>query len=211
LQSSPSTQPILLPGIDSLNHARGQPVSWVVTYPDTPGIKAESKETPNISLVLHTPAAPGQELLNNYGAKPNSELILGYGFSLSNNPDDTIILKIGGMDGKKWEVGRSARGVEGLWDEIVRSISPDPESSPTYEDHLDAAGALEDMIQTLLDRLPMNNRGDPGIRPEVASMFQDYVEGKNYTQILLSAMCLDLLVTHTRTTSYFDISHRICL
>ncbi|RDB19824.1 Ribosomal lysine N-methyltransferase set10 [Hypsizygus marmoreus] len=177
LQSSPTTKPVLLPGIDSLNHARGQPVSWVVSYPDA---TVADKESPSIALVLHTPATRGQELLNNYGAKPNSELILGYGFSLSNNPDDTIVLKVGGINGKKWEVGRSARGADGLWDEIVHSIKHDPESPPNYEDHLDAAGALLDMIQTMLDRLPSDqwDHSHVDIRPEVAVMLHDYVEGQ---------------------------------
>lgn len=187
LQSSPSTQPVLLPGIDSLNHARGQPVSWVVSYPEKTELDT-SKETPNISLVLHTPAVPGQELLNNYGAKPNSELILGYGFSLPGNPDDTIILKIGGMDGKKWEVGRSASGVEGLWDEILHSIRQDLASSPTYEDHLDAAGALKEMIQALLDRLPTNDGKDAGIRTDISGMWQDYVEGECYPWLVVSQL-----------------------
>lgn len=147
-------------------------MSWVVSYPN----EIESKGAPSISLVLHTHAVTGQELLNNYGAKPNSELILGYGFSLPDNPDDTIILKIGGIDGKKWEVGRSGSGVDGLWDEILQSIRQDPTSSPTYEDYLDATGALEDMIQAVLDRLPTGTHA--GLRAEVADMLQNYVEGE---------------------------------
>lgn len=138
--------------------------------------------------MLHTPSVPGQELLNNYGAKPNSELILGYGFSLPDNSDDTIILKIGGMDGKKWEVGRSASGVEGLWDEILHSIKQDPASSPTYEDHLDAAGALEEMIQAKLDRLPTDGGKDAGIRPDISGMWQDYVEGERYLWLVVSQL-----------------------
>lgn len=178
LQSSPSNKPVLLPGIDSLNHGRGQPVSWVVSYPDTNGTEMASK-TPNISLVLHTPASRGQELLNNYGAKPNSELILGYGFTLPQNPDDTIVLKIGGIDGQKWEVGRSAKGVDGVWNEIVCSFQEHPESLPTYEDHLSAAGALIEMVETLLNRLPSDTSSPQraGVRPEVLSMLHDYVEG----------------------------------
>lgn len=164
---------MLLPGIDALNHGRKQPVSWIVSYPE---IDADSTKVPKISLVLHNSFTRGQELLNNYGAKPNSELILGYGFALSQNPDDTIVLKIGGSS-KKWEIGRSARGAEGLWNEILTSIQQTPDS-PNYEDHLDAAGAMLDMLQTLLDRLPpdRDDRG-VGMRPEVAVMLDYYVEG----------------------------------
>lgn len=186
LRPSPSTDPILLPGIDSLNHARGQPVSWVVSHPDANDTEALIKE-PSISLVLHTSAIPGQELYNNYGAKPNSELILGYGFSLPENPDDTIVLKIGGIEGKKWEVGRAARGASGLWTEILESITQDPNLPPNYEDQLDAAGILMEMSQTFLDRLPSTNGSEERIemRPEVALMLHNYVEGTHSSSKLI--------------------------
>ncbi|KAG6885606.1 hypothetical protein C0993_012353 [Termitomyces sp. T159_Od127] len=176
---SPDTKPILLPGIDALNHGRKQPVSWNVSYPDA---DLASTKTAKISLILHSSFTRGQELLNNYGAKPNSELILGYGFALSHNPDDTIVLKIGGSS-KKWEIGRSARGAEGLWNEILASVQQTPDS-PNYEDHLDAAGTMLDMLQTLLDRLPPD-RDDRGVdmRPEVAVMLDYYVEGEHFLLI----------------------------
>jgi hypothetical protein len=34
---------------------------------------------------------------NNYGPKPNEELLLGYGFVLSPNPDDVLPLRLGGI------------------------------------------------------------------------------------------------------------------
>lgn len=177
LLSTSSTEPILLPGIDSLNHARGQPVSWVVTYPD----EANNAPEPSVSLVLHNPTPAGSELFNNYGAKPNSELILGYGFSLSENPDDTIILKIGGggSNTKKWEVGRSARGADGLWQEVLSLVKGDSQEETTYEDELDASSMLGQMVRAVIDRLPEPGRSlDPGqIRPEVVNMFRDYIEG----------------------------------
>ena len=55
-----------------------------------------SRSEPALALVLHTPTSRGHELLNNYGPKPNAELILGYGFALPHNPDDTIVLRLGG-------------------------------------------------------------------------------------------------------------------
>ncbi|KAJ3932166.1 MAG: SET domain protein [Lentinula lateritia] len=176
LLSSPSTEPILLPGIDSLNHARGQPVSWVVTYPN------ELNQTPEpcVSLILHSPTPASSELFNNYGAKPNSELILGYGFSLAENPDDTIILKIGGggSNTKKWEIGRSLRGAEGLWTEVLSLISQD--TTYNYEDELDASSTLGEMIRAVIEKLPTSKRSlDPGqIRPDVIEMFRNYLEGQ---------------------------------
>lgn len=175
--SSPSTQPILIPGVDALNHARGHPVSWLVTFPDDNDSTGGSPP-PIISLVIHSPGVHGQELFNNYGPKPNSELILGYGFSIAHNPDDTIVLKIGGIGGNKWEIGRNAQCVEGLWKEILSSFCQSSEEAPTYEDVLDASGMLQEMVQTLIERLPANAPPEAqGIRPEVAMMLSHYLEG----------------------------------
>ncbi|KAG7097316.1 hypothetical protein E1B28_004677 [Marasmius oreades] len=177
LSTSPSIEPILLPGIDSINHARGKPVSWVVTYPNH-----ESPSTPpTISLKIHYPVSAGDEIFNNYGVKPNSELVLGYGFSISENPDDTILLKVGGggVHAKRWEVGRQARGADGLWAEILSFISENEDA--TYEDHLDASAMLTDMVDRLTSQLPplKNKSFDPNtVRPEVVKMYHDYIEGQ---------------------------------
>ncbi|KAK0206753.1 SET domain protein [Desarmillaria ectypa] len=166
LQLSPSTEPVLLPGVDALNHARAQPVSWVVTYHD---------DTENISLVIHTSASAGEELFNNYGAKPNSEFILGYGFSLPNNPDDTILLKIGD---KKWEVGREAKGADQVWDAFLLFASQNP--VPDYEDYLEAAAVLDVAAHHLMKRLPADKGPSARLemRPEVMAMLHDYLEGQ---------------------------------
>lgn len=37
----------------------------------------------------------GEEVFNNYGAKPNDELLLGYGFLLEDNPEDFVSVKLG--------------------------------------------------------------------------------------------------------------------
>lgn len=137
--------------------------------------------------MIHSPTPAGSELLNNYGPKPNSELILGYGFSIPQNPDDTIVLSIGGVQDtakQKWEVGRGANGVDGLWAQVLDAVSQTPtsekdsEESPAkrFEDQLDAAGMLGQMCQAYLDRLPdpANTRN---IRPNVQGMLEHYVEG----------------------------------
>ncbi|KAH8830266.1 SET domain protein [Flagelloscypha sp. PMI_526] len=61
--------PVLIPGLDSFNHARDQDISWIGASPDDP----------SITLLQHKVAIVGQELFIDYGPKPNSELILGYG------------------------------------------------------------------------------------------------------------------------------------
>lgn len=152
-----------------------------MTYPteseSTPATSAIKE--PTISLVLHNKTLAGEELLNNYGPKPNAELILGYGFSLPNNPDDTILLKIGGLE-NRWEIGRSAQGAEALWDEVLQFMtSSDEEEREAYEAQLDAADMLPDMVQTLLRKLPSETGPEDGsLRPEVASMLRDYIQGE---------------------------------
>jgi hypothetical protein len=159
----------------------------------------------SVSLVLHSKTLAGHELCNNYGPKPNSELILGYGFSLPANPDDTIVLKIGGSGFRtlqeanddhengfgKWEVGRGAKGAEDVWKQVLRivsvaghatdasdaSTSTSGETVRNYEDELEAAEILHDMVQSLIDRLPAQVPTGSELRPAVEKMLHHYLEG----------------------------------
>ncbi|KAI0065824.1 SET domain-containing protein [Artomyces pyxidatus] len=179
-----SSEPVLLPGVDSLNHARGQPVSWVVNSLD-PSTSPESALS--ISLVSHAAFPAGAEVFNNYGPKPNAELILGYGFATPENPDDTIVLKIGGhgaQGGNKWEVGRDARGIEGLWEEIVAAVrshategEQDEDAPSEWDIMLEAAELLTSMSTMLLSRLPEPSSSG-AVRPDVAMMIEYYVSGQ---------------------------------
>ena len=155
-----------------------------------------------LSLVIHSAARPGEELLNNYGAKPNSELILGYGFSLEGNPDDTIVLSIGGgpttstsdsEEKRRWEVGRSARGIEGIWNHVLDVISSASQSEEVeesvaagFENQLDAASMLSEMCRSYLGRLPqvpsLSDTPCPEMRTEVLTMFVHYIEGTGFFQ-----------------------------
>lgn len=145
---------------------------------------SDSDRAQAISLVLRKGTPSGQELFNNYGPKPNAELILGYGFSLPNNPDDTIVLKIGGGDSAggpvaprpKFEVGRNASGAELVWNAVLAAICGDPEEK-TVEDELDAAEMLVEMAESLLKRIPQPKEAGYDIRPEVATMLEHYLEG----------------------------------
>jgi len=194
--ASKDSYPVLFPGVDSLNHARGRPVSWVVDPLPLIDPSGGLGQQLGLSLVIHSRARPGEELLNNYGAKPNSELILGYGFSLECNPDDTIVLGIGGgpmgstpspEDKKRWEVGRNARGVEGVWHHVLDVVSsasrPEAEepAATKFENQLDAAGTLMEMCQSYLGRLPqipdVPDVLAPEVRREVLTMFSHYIEG----------------------------------
>ena len=180
------SDPVLLPGVDTLNHARGQPVSWISQTAPPPSASESDKAqfVPRLTIVLRVPTPAGQELFNNYGPKPNAEFLLGYGFTLPNNPDDTILLKIGGSAStNRFTVGREAKGADALWKELLRAVRPgeevDVDHVDDYEHLLDASGALQDMVDALLVKLPKmgDARGKESIRPQVATMFEHYVEG----------------------------------
>ncbi|WVQ85339.1 hypothetical protein IAT38_007504 [Cryptococcus sp. DSM 104549] len=86
------SKPVLLPGVDIFNHARGQPILWLSSLTT---LSSSPTPVPAISLVSTQPSTSGKQLFNNYGAKPNEELLLGYGFILPSNPDDVVILRLG--------------------------------------------------------------------------------------------------------------------
>ncbi|GMK54051.1 hypothetical protein CspeluHIS016_0106370 [Cutaneotrichosporon spelunceum] len=117
--------PVLLPGLDLLNHKRGQAITWLSSK-----IPSSKGDIEAISFI-----SPGQEtgeVFNNYGARGNESLLLGYGFVIPSNTDDTLVLQLGGMSdeivaalekqgleaGKRFEVGRD--GV--LPQELVRTV-----------------------------------------------------------------------------------------
>ncbi|TFL05437.1 hypothetical protein BDV98DRAFT_610907 [Pterulicium gracile] len=167
-------------------------ISSTPTLQSTPDFHPISRES--ISIVPHRTARSGEELVNNYGVKPNSELILGYGFSLPFNLEDTI---------RKWEVGRGARGAEEVWGVVLEKVKgasqgqngrqdkenkeikpPGDEKEdamPAYKDKREAAQMLADMVETLLDRLPADKAGAKraaAMRPEIAQMLHDYIAGQ---------------------------------
>lgn len=203
----PDSYPVLIPGVDALNHARAQPVSWVVTSPTSAQhgntSTSISASTSSISLVTHNASSAGTEIFNNYGAKPNSELLLGYGFTLPANPDDTIVLKIGGTRdttttntnaaaaaATAHEVGREARGAAAVWGAIVDAVRAEEEEgeeeTPEWQIILDSADMLRSMTKSLLARLPTppTTTEVPGpeepraLRGDVEEMIRHYVSGQ---------------------------------
>jgi len=158
----------------------------------------------SISLKENSAASAGTELFNNYGPKPNSSLILGYGFSLENNPDDTIILKIGGQATQhaqelSHEIGRNAANVGALWSNVralmVENMGhqdggeeDEAGFAQGIETDLQTCEVLEDMVSDLINRLPPLEavRENPKVRQEVLIMWKHYVQGQR--EILASLL-----------------------
>jgi hypothetical protein len=166
-----------------------------------------STSASSISLVTHSASKPGTEIFNNYGVKPNSELLLGYGFTLPANPDDTIVLKIGGTRDSPststdapaaaahagYEVGREARGATAVWDAIVNAVKTveggEEEEAPEWQTILDSADMLRSMTESLLGRLPRpvprpvppevpGPEAVGSLRGDVVEMIRHYVSGQ---------------------------------
>jgi len=196
LRTANSSHPILLPGIDCLNHAPSVAVSWIIGPSRSTAASAlispSSTKNSNlaVNLVLHTLTKAGGEMFNNYGPKPNSELILGYGFAICRNPSDTIVLQIGvggthtsQEERKKFEIGRDASGANLLWEEVLILDAPSSGTTEnTYDDYLRGAEKLGHMVFQLLDNLPKVRRTEFHENMKSTSDPQDmlryYVEGQ---------------------------------
>ncbi|RPB02547.1 SET domain-containing protein [Choiromyces venosus 120613-1] len=74
------TMPVLFPLIDSLNHYPITKITW------------QPSDT-SLSIISGAGVLAGAEVYNNYGPKPNEELLMGYGFTLPENPFDSVLLK----------------------------------------------------------------------------------------------------------------------
>jgi len=114
---------------------------------------------------------------------------------IPSNPEDTIVLKLGGSV-RRHEIGRdlmsSADGgaMKDLWAEVetmVLTSGEDDESVTSmeggWEVTLEVCEALEDMVGRKLDALPnlttlANSLSDPAVRPEVREMIVEYVQGQ---------------------------------
>ncbi len=75
-------QAILLPILDLLNHDNSAKVQWKF---DADGFFSLT----NMDIIQE-----GDEVFNNYGAKGNEELLMGYGFAIEKNKADSIALKV---------------------------------------------------------------------------------------------------------------------
>jgi hypothetical protein len=185
--SSKNAVPVLVPLVDALNHARSTPISWSVDKLEN-GTASSQMMTKSLSLVSHKRTEPFEEVFNNYGAKPNDELLLGYGFTLANNSEDVLLLKLPGSE-RRFKILRAALGLgesEAVWNEIGRRLQ---EGFATDEDDLDVAFAelqleigqiLPEMLRDLKAKLPLAAAFDPSlpeIRSEVREMVWNYIEG----------------------------------
>ncbi|GAQ85843.1 hypothetical protein KFL_002570110 [Klebsormidium nitens] len=73
----------LVPLFDMLDHSPGARLTWLTD---------EAKRVVTFSTDAAIPS--GQVVFNNYGQKPNEELLQGYGFAILNNPAERFVVKL---------------------------------------------------------------------------------------------------------------------
>ncbi|KAG0050148.1 hypothetical protein BGZ83_005068 [Gryganskiella cystojenkinii] len=69
----------LIPLGDTLNHKSRHKATWI--------------KTPQGLEMASSAVKKGEQLYNNYGPKSNEELLVGYGFCIAGNEDDTVTIK----------------------------------------------------------------------------------------------------------------------
>lgn len=189
---NPTAAPVLVPLVDALNHARGTPISWSIDQRDR---SSDNPSPKSLSLVSHNAIQSGDELFNNYGPKGNWELLLGYGFTLPANPDDTLLLKLPGSE-HRFTIARGAQGdAQAVWDEVGRRLEEgfpredemddddeDNEDVKNAELQLEIGQVLPEMLRDLQAKLPRPpERNAPplvGVRSDIRQMINEYAKGQ---------------------------------
>ena len=130
-------------------------------------------------------------MFNNYGPRSNEELLLAYGFVIPDNPDDTVVLRLGGgVSGEKQQklsasrldaserffLRRDGQIPDALVGVMKILLAPEGESdSDSIETELDAVGELGGMLEDKLEKLTAGTHGQSGeVRAEVRSMIEEY-------------------------------------
>lgn len=168
---------MLVPVIDCLNHKRAQPVTWQTSRTLLSQARAEGavENGPYVSLVHHSALAAGLQVFNNVSVSVH----IGSHDGIPNNPEDNMLLLL--AKGKRYELGREARGVIPLWTEVKRRIDPTDEGD--WKSVMDASQALADMILAKLDNLDVGSDeddadDDENVRPLVRGYIKNYMDGQ---------------------------------
>ncbi|KZS93388.1 SET domain-containing protein [Sistotremastrum niveocremeum HHB9708] len=188
--SDPNSTPVLLPGVDSLNHSRGQPVSWVVSNLSN----APTEERLAISLVSRADIHPNSEILNNYGLKSNAELILGYGFALPKNPEDTLVLKLGSSS-VRHEITRSGDGIEEVCQELALVLKQQlaEESIEDWDLDLEVLDRFKEMMEVVSSKLyhagARVEEPEGDVQADVRQMMLTYIAGQlDVSKVILQSL-----------------------
>lgn len=163
-----SNDPVLIPGLDSINHSRGFPVTW-------------SHQDNAVVLTLHKAVQKNTQVMNNYGAKSNEELILSYGFVEQGGPDDVLVLRLRDGDTHYWHYS-DVRAPTALVHALSTKIATESDEAPLER---------EARIYELLEEFLIEKRrvfrysqrefeyNEAYSRPHIAGMIHEYRQGQS--------------------------------
>ncbi|KAK4058453.1 hypothetical protein OIO90_000612 [Microbotryomycetes sp. JL221] len=216
---SDNSTPILLPGVDMLNHDVTTKVTWNTSQHTDEG---------TISVILEQAVESGLQVFNNYGPHSNEVFLLGYGFLPSKEQQlgDVVALKAAtspqtssivkpilqklGLNHDLFFVGRDGVLPEPLLKRmrvtlIVDWTLQDQDEQgfdlPEFEDDEDSEFVgwdveieMMSMFQALLMRKLNNVENVPDrieglIRPEVEEMISQYRQGQRYILVKSIEWC----------------------
>lgn len=154
---------VLFPVMDAGNHHHSSPVDWTFD----PG---------RFSLACCKAIEAGQEVFNNYGPKSNDELLIGYGFCMADNPNDTVLLTLKPPPEElQVSLRTSYAGFftpEGQWngDKATFKLRRMTDSMPT------STSAFDDLPEPLLELLVQMIRFDRGLPFETLPAISYYLK-----------------------------------
>lgn len=159
--------PVLVPGLDSINHARGTPVTW-------------SHDGDAVVLTLDTLVPGGSQVFNNYGAKSNEELILSYGFVEPGCPDDVLVLRLRDGDTFYWRHSDD-KAPAPLLEALCAMIAAESDAAP-IEHEARAYELLEEFLlekrRTFRETQYEFDLAEHVARPHIAAMVREYRAGQ---------------------------------
>lgn len=162
-----SHEPVLIPGIDSINHMRAYPVTWEYVHGAA-------------SLIIRSEISAGTQIFNNYGAKSNEELFSSYGFVQPGGPDDVLVLALRRDEGEGsqlyyWQ--KSQADPPSALLEALRTQMPSDEADARVASLLQEAQVCEALEQFLRSRLTVFRRTQEEVDDTMPWMLEDESDG----------------------------------
>ena len=155
---------VLFPAMDAANHHHTSKVDWTFD----PG---------RFSLACTQSIEAGQEVNNNYGPKANDELLIGYGFCMADNPNDTVLLTLKPPPEElQVSLRKSYAGFftpEGQWNSDKATFKLRRNTNTTSQS---ATSAFDDLPEPLLELLTQIIRFDRGLPFEPLPSISHYLK-----------------------------------
>lgn len=157
---------VLFPAMDAANHHHTSKVDWTF-------------DQGRFSLACAQAIEAGQEVNNNYGPKANDEFLIGYGFCMADNPNDTVLLTLKPPPEElQVSLRQSYAGFftpEGQWNGDKATFK----LRRMNREMVDATTAFDDLPEPLLELLTHIIRFDRGLPFETLPAISEYLKDLN--------------------------------